>query len=82
LTRTALVLDALEQAVWTRARDGIADLSGLVHHTDAGPADRIRDKSACLLRYDRTSMRPMLATASARDMPRSSASTGALSDRR
>ena len=34
--RTALVLDALEQAMWTRARGGIADLSGLVHHTDAG----------------------------------------------
>ena len=33
---TALVLDALEQAMWVRARDGIADLSGLVHHTDAG----------------------------------------------
>jgi putative transposase len=34
--RTALVLDALEQAVWQRRRDGIDDLSGLVHHTDAG----------------------------------------------
>jgi len=33
---TALVLDALEHAVWTRARDGISDLAGLVHHTDAG----------------------------------------------
>ena len=34
--RTALVLDALEQALWTRRRDGRADLAGLVHHTDAG----------------------------------------------
>jgi putative transposase len=34
--RTALVLDALEQALWTRTQDGLADLSGLVHHTDAG----------------------------------------------
>ena len=34
--RTALVLDALEQAVWTRHRDGSADLGGLVHHNDAG----------------------------------------------
>ncbi len=34
--RTALVLDALEQAIWTRAREGVTDLSGLVHHTDAG----------------------------------------------
>ena len=34
--KTALVLDALEQALWTRRRDGRGDLSGLVHHTDAG----------------------------------------------
>jgi putative transposase len=34
--RTALVLDALEQALWTRRRDGAGDLAGLVHHTDAG----------------------------------------------
>jgi hypothetical protein len=34
--KTSLVLDALAQALWTRRRDGIADLSGLVHQTDAG----------------------------------------------
>jgi putative transposase len=34
--RTSLVLDALEQALWTRRRDGKGDLPGLVHHTDAG----------------------------------------------
>ena len=34
--RKELVLDALEMAVWTRARDGVTDLTGLVHHTDAG----------------------------------------------
>jgi putative transposase len=34
--KTALVLDALEQALWTRRRDGTSDLAGLVHHTDAG----------------------------------------------
>lgn len=34
--RTALVLDALEQAVWTRRRDGRAELAGLIHHNDAG----------------------------------------------
>jgi putative transposase len=34
--QTALVLDALEQALWTRRRDGAGDLAGLVHHTDAG----------------------------------------------
>jgi putative transposase len=33
---TPLVLDALEQAIWTRGRAGVTDLSGLVHHTDAG----------------------------------------------
>ncbi|NLT53495.1 MAG: IS3 family transposase [Actinomycetales bacterium] len=34
--KTALVLDALEQAIWTRARQGVTELTGLVHHTDAG----------------------------------------------
>jgi transposase InsO family protein len=34
--RTALVLDALEQAVWTRRRDGTGELAGLIHHNDAG----------------------------------------------
>jgi putative transposase len=34
--KTVLVLDALEQAIWTRARDGVGDLAGLVHHNDAG----------------------------------------------
>jgi putative transposase len=33
--RTQLVLDALEQAVWVRRREGV-DLAGLIHHTDAG----------------------------------------------
>jgi putative transposase len=33
---TDLVLDALEQAIWTRAREGRADLAGLVSHSDAG----------------------------------------------
>jgi putative transposase len=34
--RTALVLDALEQALWARRREGHSSLAGLVHHTDAG----------------------------------------------
>jgi putative transposase len=34
--KTALVLDALEQALWTRKRGGDRDLAGLIHHTDAG----------------------------------------------
>ena len=33
---TPLVLDCLEQAIWTRQREGVSDLSGLIHHTDAG----------------------------------------------
>ena len=33
---TALVLDALEHAIFTRAREGVTDLSGLVSHSDAG----------------------------------------------
>jgi putative transposase len=34
--RTALVLDALEQALWARRRQGRGSLAGLVHHHDAG----------------------------------------------
>jgi hypothetical protein len=34
--QTELVLDALEMAIWARGKDGQRDLSGLVHHTDAG----------------------------------------------
>ena len=33
---TELVLDTLEHAIWTRETDGVTDLSGLIHHTDAG----------------------------------------------
>jgi putative transposase len=31
-----LVLDAIEHAIWTRNRDGVADLSGLIHHHNGG----------------------------------------------
>ena len=31
---TTMVLDAIEQAIWTRAREGIFDLKDVVHHTD------------------------------------------------
>ena len=34
--KTPLVLDALEQAIWTRTQAGIDGLDGLVHHSDAG----------------------------------------------
>ena len=33
---TALVLDALEQAIWTRPQAGISEFDALVHHNDAG----------------------------------------------
>jgi putative transposase len=33
---TDLVLDTLEHAIWIRQQAGVTDLSGLVHHTDAG----------------------------------------------
>lgn len=32
---TDLVVDALEMAIWARGRQGVLDLSGLVHHSDA-----------------------------------------------
>jgi len=34
--QTALVLDAIEQAIWTRQREGVTDLAGLTHHHDNG----------------------------------------------
>jgi putative transposase len=34
--RTVLVLDALEQALWARQREGRDSLAGLIHHHDAG----------------------------------------------
>lgn len=33
---TALVLNAIEHAMWTRSREGITDLTGLIHHNDRG----------------------------------------------
>jgi putative transposase len=34
--RTSLVLDTIEQAIWTRQREGITDLTGVIHHHDNG----------------------------------------------
>jgi len=34
--RTALPLEALEMAIWTRQRHGVRDLTGLIHHGDRG----------------------------------------------
>jgi putative transposase len=33
---TTMVLDSIEQAIWTRQREGVFDLKGVVHHTDRG----------------------------------------------
>jgi putative transposase len=33
---TSMVLDAIEQAIWTRQQDGVLDLKDVVHHTDRG----------------------------------------------
>jgi putative transposase len=42
--KTALVLDALEQALWTRQRNSAASLDGLVHHTDANSSNIHRSR--------------------------------------
>jgi transposase InsO family protein len=48
--RTQLVLDTIDMARWVRGRTGVNDLTGLVHHSDAGSqytsiafTDRLRD---------------------------------------
>jgi putative transposase len=33
---TSMVLDAIEQAIWTRQLEGVLDLKDVVHHTDRG----------------------------------------------
>ena len=33
---TTMVLDGIEQAIWTRQREGLFDLKDVVHHTDRG----------------------------------------------
>lgn len=38
---TQLVLDAIEHAIWTRNREGVQDLSGLIHHNDRGAQTRL-----------------------------------------
>jgi putative transposase len=42
---TPLVLDALEMAMWTRRKEGITDLAGLIHHNDAGSPNTPRSRS-------------------------------------
>lgn len=33
---TAMVLDSIEQAIWTRTREGVLELNEVVHHSDRG----------------------------------------------
>jgi putative transposase len=33
---TSMVLDSIEQAIWTRQHEGVFDLKDVVHHTDRG----------------------------------------------
>lgn len=33
---TQLVLDAIDQAIWNREREGVQSFSGLIHHNDRG----------------------------------------------
>ena len=33
---TSMVLDAIEQSIWTRQQEGVLDLKDVVHHTDRG----------------------------------------------
>jgi putative transposase len=33
---TSMVLDAIEQSIWTRQQEGVIDLKDVVHHTDRG----------------------------------------------
>lgn len=33
---TTMVLDSIEQAIWTRRQEGVVDLKDVVHHTDRG----------------------------------------------
>ena len=39
---TAMVLDAIEQAIWTRQQEGTIDLKDVVHHTDTRIPGRIQ----------------------------------------
>jgi len=48
---TPLVLDAIDHAIWTRQRDGITDLSGLIHHNDRGSQGGFnRSSQHCVVR--------------------------------
>jgi putative transposase len=42
---TSIVLDAIEQAIWTRQQEGVMDLKDVVHHTDRGSPNTRRSGS-------------------------------------
>ena len=39
---TSMVLDAIEQAIWTRQQEGVLDLKDVVHHSDRGSQLRFK----------------------------------------
>lgn len=57
---TSMVLDAIEQAIWTRHQDGVLDLKDVVHHTDGDRSIRLLGsvnvcpRSASSLRSERS----------------------------
>jgi putative transposase len=42
---TSMVLDSIEQAIWTRQQEGVFDLKDVVHHTDRGSPNTPRSGS-------------------------------------
>jgi len=40
-----MVLDAIEQAIWTRQREGVLSLKDVVHHTDRGSQPGFNESS-------------------------------------
>jgi putative transposase len=74
--KTALVLDALEQALWTRRRDGAGDLPGLIHHTGGSmrPAVTFRPQNS----RPPTTVRMPPSPGPARQQPESPDSPGRL----
>jgi transposase InsO family protein len=40
-----MVLDAIEQAIWTRQQQGVLNFKDVVHHTDRGSQPRFKGSS-------------------------------------
>jgi transposase InsO family protein len=44
---TSMVLDAIEQAIWTRQQQGVLNFKDVVHHTDRGSQIRRHCDGSC-----------------------------------